>query len=428
MKRLLIGCSMSVLFLMVGSGVVLSESDVPMPAPPLIQKMIQAREILAKETLDKEIVSVGPQKAVAPVRKKNKSAKQIRTSGKRLYRIAGAEFLLAVDAGDEIKIIRLWETLPQAHQHGFTFEVLSPEDCDVEYVGGAGINQRFHTTCPGYDESLPMLGRAMVTMREKNLFSSRAEIEVKTRVVIYSPFADAYVTPEHVAYGDYVLREEIINVAYRRLEKLGVLSHAYPGEPVTSIILKDFMYFTAINEHGDHSEFDAWGPEYIRKKVLTTIAQNQLGVYPSCNDSGACGLPQGTNKTTKKHLGTYDVVRSRDPEAHLNPKFPEGMFDPVNGMMFAVLLYDHELSQLPNWVRSAYKKDPRSVVLCIAAAYHSGGGTAAEFCARQTDLVAIDSFTCINPKSRYFRRYPRLGYYLRKFVALEHLLRSEKEK
>ncbi len=389
------------------------------PVPPLIQKMIHARQLLAVEKLKKEIATVsGKQKEKnSPKAGKSKKNKKASVTDKNIYRIASTEFLLAVDARDEIKIIRLREILPQARQRGFTFEVLSPEDCDVEYTGGDGINRRFQTVCAGYDEPLTMLGRAMVTMRGKNLFSSHKDIETNTRVVIYSPFADAYVTPEHVAYGDYILQEEIINAAYRRLEELGVLSHAYPGEPVVSVIPKDFMYITAINEHGDHSEFDAWGPDYIRKKVLTTIAENQLGVFPACNSSGACGIVQATNKNNN---GTYRLVVRMYPEAHLNPRFPEGAYDPVNATMFVVLLYDYELSKLPDWVKVAYKKDPRSVVLCIATAYHSGGGVARDLCAKPVKNISPDSFQF--PK-RLQKKHPQLGYYLRKYVALERLQR-----
>lgn len=428
-QRLLVCCTAVVLFLATMPDNSFSQTVNPMLPPPLIQKMIQARALLEREKLEKEIVVVVEKQAkkISAVQNKKNNRKQLKPLFKKQYRIAGAESLLAVDAGDEIKIIRLWETWPQLHQHGFAFEVLSPDGCDAEYAGGEGINRRFRVTCAEYDEPLPMLGRAMLALRVKNLFFSldeitKAENEKNIRVIIYSPFADEYVTPEHVAYGDYVLWEEIINPAYRRLEELGVVSRAYPGELVIKVISEVFMYITAINEHGDHSEFNAWGVDFIHKKVLTTIAQNQLGVYPTCNSSGACGLPQGTNNSTKKHQGTYDMVRTHYPEARLNPKFPEGMFDPVNAMMFSALLYDYELSQLPDWAKAAYKNDPRSVVLCIVTAYHSGGGRAVDFCGRQTKSVSLDSFQF--PK-RFQKKYVQLGYYLRKFIALEHLLNDK---
>ncbi|MBU6414647.1 hypothetical protein KGQ34_00150 [Patescibacteria group bacterium] len=407
-----------------------SQTQSPMAPPPLIQKMIQARALLEREKLEKEIavaVEKQTEKKLSAAQNKKNNRRQSKPLFKKQYRIAGAESLLAVDAGDEIKIIRLWETWPKLHQHGFAFEVLSPEGCDAEYAGGDGINRRFRVMCAGYDEPLPMLGRVMLALRAKNLFSSpdeiaRAEKEKNIRMIVYSPFADEFVTPEHVAYGDYVLREEVVHAAYRRLEELGVLSRAYPGELVANVISEVFMYITAVIEHGDHGEFEAWGIDFIRKKVLTTIAQNQLAVYPSCNDSRACGLMQGTNNASRSRLGTYDMVRAQYPDALLNSKFPESMFDPVNAVMFSVLLYDYELSQLPEWVRSAYKKDSRSVVLCIATAYHSGGGRAADFCGKPAKSVSLDSFQF--PK-RFQKKYVQLGYYLRKFIDLEHLLNSK---
>lgn len=435
MQRLLVCCMVAVFCLAIMPDDSFSQTVHPTATPPLIQKMIQARALLEREKLEKEIVVVVEKQAkkISAAQNKKNNRKQSKPSFKKQYRIAGAESLLAVDAGtksngDEIKIIRLWETWPQPHQHGFAFEVLSPDDCDAEYAGGDGINRRFRVICAGYDEPLPVLGRAMLAMRGKNLFSSpdeiaKAEKEKNIRTIIYAPFADEYVTPQHVLFGNYVLTDEIIHTAYRRLEELAVASRAYPGQIVAKVILDSFVYITAIIEHGDHGEFDAWGIGFVHQKVLTTIAQNQLAVFPTCNNSGACGLMQGTNNANGTRPGTYDMVRAQYPDARLNPKFPEGMFDPVNAAMFSALLYDYELSQLPEWARSAYGNNPRSAVLCIATAYHSGGGRAADFCAKPTKSVSLDSFQF--PK-RFQKKYVQLGYYLRKFIALEHLLFVER--
>lgn len=393
--------------------------------PPLIVKMERARELLNAEIPEYEIEEFRvllPQKKPAAVRKRQGAGKPAAVQaqkpryGKR-YRVRHADFLLAVSAGenpDDIRIIRFSEILPHEREHGFSFETLDAS-CDAEYTGGMGISRRFEVRCEGFDEPLPVLAARYMFLRGLNKFASRENLQKSFRSVTYSPFFESYVTSEHVAFGDYVLREEIIGRAYALLRERGVLSRSFPGKPLGDVIPEEFMHITALNEHADHGAFDAWGADIVRKSVLTTIAQNRMGVYPTCNKSGACGLMQFTNKNGN---GTYALIARTYPEAGLIPEFPEGALDPMNAVMAAALLFDHELSELPEWVRREYAKNPRSTVLCVAAAYHSGGGVAADVCARQAKTLALDTFA---PPARLKNTRPQLWYYLRKFTALEQL-------
>lgn len=401
------------------------------PPPPLIVKMERARELLNAETLGYTVeevrVLISSRKPIAAQKKRPQGkGKGVAPKSKpryaNRYRVSRADFFLAVSAGDgpeDIRLVRFSEILPREHEHGFSFET-ADELCDAEHTGGIGIGRRYEARCEGLAETLPVLAARYAPFRAKNLFVSREKAEAAAAEAVlrsraYSPFSEMYAIPEHIAFGDFVLREEIIGRAYALLRERKAMSRSFPGKPVGDVVSAEFMYIIALNEHGDHGAFDAWGADVIRKSALTMIAQNRFGVYPTCNASGACGLMQFTNENGN---GTYALVIRKYPEAALLGNFPEGAFDPVNAVMGAALLFDYELSELPEWVRNAFAKDPRSVVLCLATAYHSGGGTAKNLCARQTKTVSLDAFL---PPVRLKKDRPDLWHYLRKFVALEKL-------
>lgn len=395
-----------------------------MPPPPMIAKMERARELLNAEMLEYEIeerrVLVSPRKPVV-ARKKQIPGKAAGVAQKsrfvKHYRVSRADFFLAVSIGDgseDIRLVRFSEILPREREHGFSFETRD-ELCDADYTGGIGISRRYEVRCEGFEDALPVLASRYMFLRGKNMFVSREALQKAVRFTIYSPFSELYATPEHIAFGDYVLREEIIGRAYTLLRERGVRARSFPGTLVSDVIPAEFMRIIALSEHGDHGAFDAWGADFIRKSVLTMIAQNRFGVFPTCNRAGACGLMQFTDTNGN---GTYALVARKYLEAGLMGNFPEGAFDPVNAVMAAVLLFDHELSELPGWVRNAYAKDPRSVVLCLATAYHSGGGVAKNLCARPAKAISLDAFL---PPAHLKKTRIELWYYLRKFIALEKL-------
>lgn len=394
-------------------------------APELVKKMREARAALAAEPLEKEIEvcrKIRGQKNLRCIPflgeqniKKNRSS----TAG-AWYRLRSVDFLLRVKDGDSGKTIRLRQMVPPSGGSGFLFEVVASDfECDllIEHIGGIGISRRYAVACENEDETMSVLAASYLTFSGKNKFSSPAELESKLRRITYFAFSDEYVTSEMVAYGDSFARV-FLNAVFTKLEEKKIVSRAYPNRFVSEVYDRNLPYILLVSEHCDHGEFDAWGAEFCVKKVLTTIALNEGGVYPTMNRSGAAGVMQITNNPRGKKSGTYDMVRSKYPEAGLIQKFPEGAYDFENALMTAVLLLDYELSQLPQLVRNAYEKDPRSAVLCLAAAYHSGGGPAADICARPAKTISLDGFAYPN---RFKKARPELGYYLRKFIALEKL-------
>lgn len=402
--------------------------------PEMAAKVREARSLLAVEPLEKEIESISVKSSKQKSKKKRAPSVSV-LKQKRLYRLKTAEFMIAVEDGDTIKKILLRETLPPFGSSGFVFEVIDSDfDCElsVEYAGGVGINRRYFVFCEGEGEKKQFLASSGFFARE-NIFSSRADAESKIRRITYSPFAEEYATPEMVVYGDFFVRISL-DAVFKKLEAKKVFSRAYPGKLVSEAHHKNISYILLISEHCDHDEFDAWGAEFCVKKVLTTIALNEESVYPTMNRSGAAGAMQITDnrKKIKKDVykdGTYTMVRRAYPDAGLIPEFPKGAYDFENALMTEVLLWDYELSKLPQWVRDAYTKDPRLVVLCLATAYHSGGGVAGDLCAKPTKAVSLDAFQFprrfqrIAPtkKTRGQEGKPELEYYLRKFIALEKL-------
>lgn len=407
-------------------------------APELVKKMREARVMLSAESLKKEIEVCqkirGKEKprCVPFLGEQNtKKKRSLSSASGRWYRLKSADFLLRVMDGDTVKTIRLRQTLPPPGGSGFLFDVVASDfECDlsVEYIGGIGISRRYAVACEGEDETKSVLAASYSTFPGKNSFSSPTELAGKIRRITYSPFSDEYAIPETIAYGGSFVRTSL-NAVFTKLKEKKIVSRAYPERFVGAAYHKNLPYILLISEHCDHGEFEAWGAEFCAKKVLTTIALNEGGVYPTMNRSGAAGPMQFTNKSRGRKPGTYDMVRGEYPEADMTQKFPEGAYDFENAIMASVILLDYELSQLPLWVRDAYEKDPRSVVLCLAAAYHSGGGVARDLCARPTKTVSLDGFVypkrfqkiASTKKTRGQKGKPELEYYLRKFVALEKL-------
>lgn len=399
--------------------------------PELVKKMREARAVLAAEPLEKEIEVCRKMRGEKKPRcilfsgeqniKKNRSS----TVG-AWYRLKSVDFLLRVKDGDNSKTIRLRQTVPPPGGSGFLFEVVASDfECgiSIEHIGGIGISRRYAVICDGEDETKSVLAASYIAFSGKNKFSSPAELELKLRRITYSAFSDEYATPEMFAYGDSFARAVIAD-AFQNLQEKKIVSRAYPDRLVSEAYDKNLSYILLISEHCDPSEFDAWGTEFCVKKILATIALNEYGVYPTMNKAGAAGAMQFTNTRSKKNPGipgTYDMVRRAYPEVDLIPEFPKGAYDFENAVMAEILLVDYELSQLPQWVRGEYEKDPRSVVLCLATAYHSGGGVAKNLCAKPAKTVSLDNFRY--PERFKKGRYPKieLWYYLKKFIALEKL-------
>lgn len=396
-------------------------------APELVKKAREARAILSVAPLAKEIEACVKIRGSVKLRcvsvSSAEDAKQKRiSSAGKLYRLKSADFLLRVEDADGAKTIRLRQIFPPLGSSGFLFEVVASDfvcDPSVEHIDGIGISRRYAVVCGDEEETKPVLA-ASYLMAGKNAFSSLAELESKIRRITYSPFADEYATADMVSYGGLFARA-LIDSAFQNLQEKKIVSRAYPDRLVSEAYDKNFSYIILISEQCDPREFNAWGSEFCAKKVLTTLALNEWGVYPTMNKSGAAGAMQFTNTRSKKSPGTYDMVWGAYPEAGLIPEFPRGAYDFVNAVTAEILLIDYELSRLLPWVRDAYVKDARSVVLCLAAAYHSGAGVAADLCSRPAKTVSLDGFQYPTRFKKVRRPRIELEYYLRKFVALEKL-------
>lgn len=398
-------------------------------APELAKKARDARAVLAAELLEKEIEVCEKIRGNAKSRcalLDTQNAKQKRVlSARKSYRLKSADFLLRVEGADGAKTIRLRQIFPPPGSSGFLFEVVSSDfacDLSVEHVGGIGISRRYLVAC-GDEEATKSVLAASYLMAGKNAFSSLAELESKIRRITYSPFTDEYATADMVSYGSLFARA-VIAAAFQNLQEQNIVSRAYPDRLVSEVYDKNFSYIILISEQCDPREFNAWGAEFCIKKVLTTIALNEEGVFPTMNKWGAAGPMQFTNTRSKKNPGvpgTYDMVRRAHPEAGLISEFPAGAYDFKNAVKAEILLWDFELSQLQQWVRDAYANNPRSVVLCLAAAYHSGGGVAANLCARPSKTVSLDWFQYPRRFKKVSRPRIELEYYLHKFIALEKL-------
>lgn len=143
-----------------------------------------------------------------------------------------------------------------------------------------------------------------------------------TETAYYMSTHPGLVTPEVVNAGRFYVRN-VIDIARDQLRNKG-----YTVQPKVA----DIAEHLAAVEHVDHTRFRTEFVPNIFNDIYTLYALNEGQTYRySVSSAGAGGMVQMIPST-------YRMVRSRFPNAALNPDFVEGMRNHVNASQ-AMLLY-----------------------------------------------------------------------------------------
>jgi hypothetical protein len=186
----------------------------------------------------------------------------------------------------------------------------------------------------------------------------------ETLEVVYTPYSPEIATEAVVERGIEVQRK-LIDKAYDRLKDRRVLSRAFPGQPVHTVIPEEIVTVLLINEHIDPGKFVAPGlAGPLARQVLTIIGTNEEKAYAySVSPAGARGLVQMIPST-------YRLLRTKYPEARLQPDFASGMADALNALTAQVLLCDADWQT----IRSRADMPAERIGPYLAAAYNGGVG------------------------------------------------------
>ena len=181
---------------------------------------------------------------------------------------------------------------------------------------------------------------------------------------VYTPYSAEIKTPEVVKRG-IGFQHALIEKAYNRLARSHVMSRAFEGREVVSVIPPEVVNALLLNEHIDPSEFGSPGAtRSLVERVLTVVATNRDKAYAySVSRAGARGLVQMIPSTYSRVVALY-------PSAGLMPDFARGMADTTNAIMAQVLLCDLD------WQSIRQVDDIPSVRIgpYLAAAYNGGVG------------------------------------------------------
>ncbi len=146
----------------------------------------------------------------------------------------------------------------------------------------------------------------------------------------------------------------------------------------------------SIIEHIDPVRFKNC-PEDEKKRlvheVLTVVGANTMHAYAySKSPSGARGLFQLVPDT-------YRRLRARYPQAGLRKDFVLGCTDHINAAKASLLLFDSDLTDLPEERLSPIRRDARAAGMYLAAAYNCGSGRV-----QQSRRRCGTEWTCLLPE------------------------------
>ncbi len=227
------------------------------------------------------------------------------------------------------------------------------EGFDVRIVRRNGVGSRFEIA---YPENMVVLALRTTVRAGGNSF----------REVVYTPYSPQIDTPQVRRAGlDYLTTQ--IALAGKDLERRQ--TRLYGFQRLSTDIPTDVSLALSIIEHIDPARFRSCpkGKETdLVHEVLTIMGANTVNAYAySRSSAGAMGLFQIIPPTYKR-------LRSKYPQAGLIKDFITGCTDHVNAAKASLLLFDSDLSDLPDRHLPLIAKDLKTVGMYLAAAYNCG--------------------------------------------------------
>lgn len=370
---------------------------VTLPSWELLDKIVQAKQLLAKSTpLKFEERAVGRTKKEL-VRKQIAVALLDKTTGNVFERRVWVE-------EKEIK------NYPKTAL--MTFVPENPDDpIDIQPHWWNSFNTFFEV------KNAPNL----VIVADKYLLLSDSvpnkteRSKDKYTEIIYSPYSEAIHDSNLAKIGrDYVDKQT--DLAFDALKNLKVKSKSSPGKLASDVVSKEFVKNIIIVEHVDPDGFAfAYdGGKLLTERVLVIIGANQERAYVyTGSNAGAIGLAQFIRLT-------YNSVRLKYPEARLIPDFGSGMADHLNAIKAMVLFFDIHSKDISDRIarKSIIKQLGGNIPEEMLAAAYNGGPTRVVKSVNRYGLAWIDS-QLNNIKPRIFRA--ETLHYLEKFIAIKNL-------
>jgi hypothetical protein len=298
--------------------------------------IVRGQEFL-KDKSAGHLISVEKRKVVITGRKGRKREKII------VERTLKPNFLLAVEDPDKGRIRAVLITGDGWVTEGF----------DAKMIRRNGVGSRFDIA---YPENMVVLALRTTVRDGDNGF----------REVVYTPYSPQIDTPQVRRAGlNYLMTQ--IELAHRDLERRQ--ARLYGFERLSTDMPTDVSLALSIIEHIDPVRFRNCpkGKETdLIHEVLTILGANTVNAYAySRSPAGAMGLFQIIP-------ATYERLRNKYPRAGLIKDFQDGCTDHVNAAKASLLLFDSDLSDVPNEHLPLVTKDLRTIGTYLAAAYNCG--------------------------------------------------------
>jgi hypothetical protein len=301
-------------------------------------------------------------------------------------RIIEPAFLLAVENLNERKLSLVRYTRSGCQTRGF----------DVVKIRSNGVASRFEIR---YPENMAVLAlRTMVHCEEKGY-----------EEVVYTPYSPAIDTRQVREDGLNYLKGQIES-ARADLEEKNVPLNGLKGLDYISgdVAPTEISLVLSIIEHIDPLRFKhspPGGETLLVHEVLTIIGANMGDAYAySRSPAGARGLFQFIP-------GTYEMILRKYREAGLDRNFVSGCSNHTNAAKASLLLFDSDLSDLPEDYLRSVGADVESVGQYLAAAYNCGSRRV-----ERSLRACTDGWTCLLPEET--------KTYLKKFDAVWRIRES----
>jgi len=180
--------------------------------------------------------------------------------------------------------------------------------------------------------------------------------------IIYVPYSKGIHHPQLVAEGEKYL-EEVVDRAFRELERDEIVSQADPDKLAIESVTKDLVKRIIVTEHMDPDllAIAEDGGKLLAERVYVIIGTNkEIAYYFTSSSANARGIAQFIKST-------YNNIVEKYPDAGLIQDFRLGTSTHSNIIKAMVLLFDNNRKYLGNLLNEINKDE---IELALAASYN----------------------------------------------------------
>jgi hypothetical protein len=247
------------------------------------------------------------------------------------------------------------------------FLLLTP-GLQAQHVTGTGAERlMFAFTKNG--EKLKVYGRKFPAFDSGLLAKKQWRAVGETaQPVVYLPFTEDTYDPVFVSSGKQFLLDTARKAA-NDLRLARAPSVAFPGALLADTVPAEVIATLAVIEQTDDQDF-VQNPQEAVDDVLSQYGFKREEAFRySVSSASALGPMQFTNRHGN---GTYSYVVRSCPEAKLDASFERGATNLLNSMKAAMCLFDLDLADMREDIRSAYVGNPQVLGIFPVASYNGG--------------------------------------------------------